>query len=165
MPNTIDGRGIIEEYTKNRMSTRPEFYSGRGAITSDLNSPLLEMIYGGVKKEFGDEAAAKFVQFIYDFGKLSATAFLNAFYDFIDAGCNYTPRGHSSKDDVDLGPDQDGREIIGMATIFGAMLGNTDRDETESIRGEFLWKHPEEYKVDQKREKSKRGVTVFGNHY
>ena len=43
------------------MSTRPEFFSGRGATTSDLNYETLTGIHDGIKKEFGDGAAKNFV--------------------------------------------------------------------------------------------------------
>jgi len=142
------------------MSARPEFYSGRGAIVTDLDSVNLEMIYDGVKNEYGNEAAGRFVQFVYDLEKLSATAFLNAFYQFVSQGCNYKAKPHRKADDVDVGPDNGGRLATGMATIAGVMFGSSDRDETEQIRGPFLRKHDQEYKIDPKRQRPT--VTCWG---
>lgn len=153
----MDGREIISTYTKNKMSIRPEFFAGRGATTSDLNSELLELIYGGVKKEFGDEAAANFVQFVYDQDKLAATLFLNAFYfEFVGNNCKWTPRTveHNLVDELDCGPDNGNRLATGMAAIAGVLGGQVNRDQTEQIRGDFLWRHKEEYKPDPKREKA-----------
>jgi hypothetical protein len=144
--NAINGHMIISQYTQNRMSTRPEFYSGRGATTSDLNSSLLELIYAGVKQEAGDEAAANFVQFVCDFDKLAATTFLNEFYAFCDCGCTYTPRKHSAIDELDPGPDNDSRDVVGLGMMMSAMSGMMDRDETESIRNAFLANHRSEFK-------------------
>ena len=35
------------------MSTRPEYYSGRGATTTDLNSDQLKLIYNAIEKNEG----------------------------------------------------------------------------------------------------------------
>jgi hypothetical protein len=137
------------------MSPRPEYYSGRGAICCDLNSELLEMIYVGVKKEAGDEAAAAFVQFVYDFDKLSATAFLNEFYIFCARGYSSVPRTHTALDELDAGPDGPSQEIIGTVALFGALCGDMARDETESIRGSFIQKHRSECKQNKERERRK----------
>ena len=55
------------------MSARPEFYSGRGAISCDLNDKILEKVHKGVQREHGEEAAKQFVQMVADVPKLSAT--------------------------------------------------------------------------------------------
>ena len=44
------------------MSTRPEYYSGRGAILCDLNSDILQKIYLGIEKEFGKKAAKNYAK-------------------------------------------------------------------------------------------------------
>ena len=65
----------------NQMSTRPEYYSGRGAITCDLNGKMLEGIYQGIKKEYGVNAAKNFVKMINNIKVLSATTFLQELYN------------------------------------------------------------------------------------
>lgn len=142
---------LVAHYANGRLSTRPEFYSGRGAIQSDLNSGHLEMLYGGVLAEHGQPAAVQFVRFIADFPVLSATAFLNSFYAFLHNDCTYTPREHSEMDNIDVGPDNDQREFIGMISIFGALAGDSKRDETEMIRGQFLQSHHDCLTSDQQK--------------
>ena len=163
--NGISGQSIIAKYTENRMSIRPEFYSGRGAIIGDLNSGLLEMIYQGVKQEYGDKAAAHFVQFVYDQKKLSATGFMNAFYVFVDYNnCEWKPQTveHKAMDDVDVGPDNGHRLDIGVATMIGVFSHQTERDETEAIRAEFLMRHGNEFKPDPNRKMV--GNMRYGKH-
>ena len=157
----IDGVAIVCKYTQNRMSTRPEYYSGRGAIRGDLNSELLEMIYDGVKAEAGDEAAAAFVQFVYDFDKLSATAFLAEFYRFCDRGCVNIPRKHNALDELDVGPAGPGQEIIGTIALFGALCGDMSRDETESIRGPFIQRHRREVTPNKQKERREYKESFF----
>ena len=65
----------------NRMSTRPEYYSGRGATTSDLNDQILFGIHKDLKKDFGEDAGNGFVKMIDGIKVLSATAFLNGLYE------------------------------------------------------------------------------------
>lgn len=144
------GRQIIVDYTG--MSPRPEYYAGRGATTSDLDSRLLELIYCGVKKEFGDEAATNFVQFVYDQVKLAATSFLNNFYTFVANDCKWTPRSHSVADEMDVGPDDGGRLTIGSAAMVNALSGQINRDQTEQISAGFLWRHIKEYTPDPARQ-------------
>lgn len=72
---------ILREYGKDKISTRPEFYSGRGNTTSDLNSEILETIYTGVQKEIGDKAAKSFVKMVGEMvHDASATTFLTSLY-------------------------------------------------------------------------------------
>ena len=153
MAETISGEELIIKYGKGRLSPRPEYYSGRGATLSDLNSDMLEMVYEGVKAEAGDEAAKQFVQLVADFDKLSATAFLNDFYGFWYRGCVHVSRKHSTMDELDVGPDDGHREVVGMGAMLSAMSGMIDCDETSSIRGPFLQKHRGEYKRSEKEER------------
>jgi hypothetical protein len=164
MTKIINGYAIISQYTKNRMSPRPEYYSGRGAVRSDLNSDLLELIYAGVKQEAGDEAAANFVQFVCDFDKLAATTFLNEFYAFCNCGCVYVPRKHSAIDELDPGPDNGSRDVVGFGMMMSAMSGMMDRDETESIRNAFLAQHRGEFKPRPGR-MSKHGFVCSNGDY
>lgn len=58
------------------MSTRPEFYSARGATTTDLNSEKLERIYQAVLTHVGKDAGKAFVRMVASIRTLSATEFL-----------------------------------------------------------------------------------------
>ena len=89
------------------MSARPEFYSGYGIDTGNLNSNKLERIHEGIKKYYGDREAKEFVKFVTKIPVMSATVFLTNLYDFVRNGFNSnkvtfdesdiaTPRGEGS---------------------------------------------------------------------
>lgn len=142
----LTAHAIVGTYTKNRMSSRPEFYSGRGAILTDLNSELLEMIYDGIRREIGEAAAKNFVQMVADIDVLSATLFLNSLYGLEANGWKWKKRSKLSKtskatDHVDIGPDDGHRFAIGMATIGSWLGGGSERNETPMISSDFLEKH------------------------
>lgn len=162
MTRPIDGYDIIRDHTN--MSLRPECYSGRGATTGDLNSEILEKIHGRLKRGWGDKVAANFVQFIYDFDKLSATAFLNAFYQFCANGGEYETRPQTAADHIDVGPDmEDGRREFGAAIgMFAHLGGGNERDDTEAIRDPFLWRHRDEYTPDPEKEGKKTRHIYYG---
>ena len=67
---------LKEIIRNNNMSTRPEYYSGRGATISDLNEKILFGIHKDLKKEFGESAGNGFVKMVNGIKVLSATAFL-----------------------------------------------------------------------------------------
>jgi len=125
------------------MSTRPEFYSGRGAIACDLNDKILEKTYQGIKKEHGEDAAEQFAQMVADVPKLSATDFLLTLYRLEGRGWKWDKRMLGDENGVDVGPDYGNgtRESIAMATIGNVIGGMSKRDETSYIRGEFLRRH------------------------
>ena len=125
------------------MSNRPEYYSGRGAILSDLNDQILERAYKVVKREHGEEAAKQYAQMVADIPKLSATDFLLTFYRLEGNDWKWDKRILGNEKGIDVGPDRgDGsREAVAFATIAGALFGDSSRDETEHIRGEFLRRH------------------------
>ena len=134
---------IVQTSTKRRMSGRPEYYSGRGATLSDLNSELLQMIWKGVKKEIGKKAAAAFAEMVADIDVLSATCFLNTLYALEVQGWVWKkPNGcQGDMDHIDVGPEGEGRLAVGMASIAAWMGGGSNRDDTLMIRGGFLAKH------------------------
>ncbi len=139
----MSAHAIVGTYTKNRMSSRPEYYSGRGAILSDLNSELLEMIHEGIRREIGEKAAKNFVQMVADIDALSATFFLNSLYGLEASGWKWKKRSKKAEalDHVDVGPDSPARFGIGMATLGSWMFGGSERNETAQISSDFLEKH------------------------
>jgi hypothetical protein len=146
----LDARQIVMEAN---MSARPEFYSGRGAISDDLNSKILEKVYQGVQREHGEKAAKQFAQMVADIPSLSATDFLLTLYRLESNNWKWNKKMLGNEKGIDVGPDygDGGREAIGMATIANILGGSLDRDETSYIRGEFLRNHniegPKEYKM------------------
>ena len=122
----------------NKMSTRPEFYSGRGAITCDLNSEILEGIFQAIKKEYGTQPSKNFVKMVSDIKVLSATAFLEELYELFSNNWKYRKkRSHSSG--VVVPKNENGEYDLagGMFGMMNAMLNN--RDETDRIKGQFLY--------------------------
>lgn len=124
------------------MSARPEFYSGRGATTCDLNDTKLEKIYQGVQREYGNKAAQQFAQMVADIPKLSATDFLLTLYtlEARDWKWNKKLLGNEKGIYVDGRTDKE-KMGVGLATIGGVLFGDHLRDETHSIRREFLRRH------------------------
>jgi hypothetical protein len=131
---------FLREYAP-RLGTRPEYFSGRGATLSDLNSDILEGIYQGLLEVIGKTAAKNFVVLVARFSSLSATAFLNDFIQWYSNGCNEYQTQATS--DVDLGPDDEGRFPVAFATMASMMFGN-QRDDTNQIRYSFLTNHQQE---------------------
>lgn len=123
--------------TTAKMSTRPEYYSGRGAIRSDLNGTILKTIFDSVKTDFGDEAANSFVEMVKGMKQLSATAFLNELYQLAQNDFIFTASvGFGT---MEIAKDKDGNYDMnhGMISMMSALTNL--RDETTSIRNEFLW--------------------------
>lgn len=142
MDQKMGAKRIVESYTKGRMSGRPEYYSGRGAILSDLNSELLEAIFQGIKKEIGDDAAESFVGMVASIDRLSATFFLNSLYALEANGWKWVLAGDSkASDHIDVGPDDDGRVAVGFASMASWMGGGSERNETFMISSDFLTAH------------------------
>jgi hypothetical protein len=130
----------------NKMSTRPEYYSGRGAITCDLNGNMLEGIYQGIKKEFGDIPAKNFVKMVADTKVLSATTFLEELYMLFGNDWKYRNKPKSQQaNGISIPKNENGEyddrsAMSGMLGMFAAM-GNNGRDETPEIKNYFLSKH------------------------
>lgn len=150
MPMTA--REIISEYTKGRLCGRPEFYSGRGACRSDLNSDILEQLYQGILKEHGEKAAKQYALMVQAIDVLSATFFLNSLYALeSNKWILSKPKARTeAMDHIDVTPD-DGdmgkRVASGMAGVMAWTTGGAERDDTFMIRGEFLQKHGLEQKM------------------
>ena len=135
------------------MSDRPEFYSGRGAIASDLNDKILEKVYQGVQREYGEEAAKQFAQMVADVPKLSATDFLLTLYRLERQDWRWDKEMLGNEKGVYVdGKTVEAKMAVGFATIAGALYGDSSRNETRYIRGEFLRRHNinDNSKVDQR---------------
>jgi hypothetical protein len=135
---------LKEIIQNNRMSARPEYYSGRGATISDLNDQILEGIYQGIKKEYGDKPAENFVKMVEDITILSATTFLQELYDLFNCNWKYKKKKqHAIGITIqknENGEYDEGSITQGIVSIFSAIL-NSDRDDTNIIKGHFLRIH------------------------
>ncbi len=127
---------LKEIIRNNRMSTRPEYYSGRGATVSDLNEQILFDIHREIKKEFGVKAGIGFVKMVDGIKVMSATAFLNGLYELFENDWEYTNNQPSS---ISIPKDADGNynEAIGMISVMGAIF-SSGRDDTQQIKCRFL---------------------------
>ena len=128
----------------NRMSTRPEYYSGRGATRSDLDSGILEGIYQGIVKRFGKRAGNNYVKMVADIKVLSATTFLQELYQLQYNNWKYRNK-EKHGDGISVPKNKDGEYdetsmVSGMLGIFAAMSNNSI-DDTGSIRRDFLRSH------------------------
>jgi hypothetical protein len=157
MAQNLEGRMSAQQIVMEAgMSARPEFYSGRGAISSDLNDKILENVYQGVRREQGEEAAKQFAQMVADVPKLSATDFLLTLYRLEGLSWKWDKRVLGNERGMDVGPDRDdgSREAIARATIASVLSGMSDIDETSYIRGEFLRRHEIQVPKSDKRTNS-----------
>lgn len=141
------------------MSRRPEFYSGRGATTSDLNSNTLFNIHDAIEKEYGKSAAKNFVNMIDDIKVLSATTFLTELYDLYHANWKYKKKRQSAPG-VSVPKDKDGNDNVALG-VFGVMesMFASERDQTAEIKNWFLYR-----KLTSKR-KSKQNRTITCSWY
>jgi hypothetical protein len=121
------------------MSSRPEFYSGRGAILCDLNSEHLSKIHQLIQKGHGDEAAENFVKMVANMKDLAASNFLTCFYFLESRGWEYTGFQSDLSGGIAVAKDREGNYDVasGMIGMVNA-LHSLGRDETEAIRGPFL---------------------------
>lgn len=123
------------------MSSRPEYYSGRGAMTCDLNSNQLLRIHGLIQREYGNDAAKNFVEMVANMRDLAVSNFLTCLYHLESRNWKYT--GFQS--DLPAGIAVE-KHADGSYNLESGMLGITEaiysgnRNETEFIRGPFLRK-------------------------
>lgn len=143
---------IVYHYCQGRLSGRPEYYSGRGATSGDLNGDHLGALYKGIKIEHGDEAAKAFVQMVFDTPVLSATAFLHNLYALEANGWKpiRLAKKPGSIDHFDLGDDREGREVMSMVSMGSWLGGGSERDDTISICFHFLNDHRAEITASKK---------------
>jgi hypothetical protein len=147
----------------NNMSTRPEYYSGRGATLTDLNGNILEGIYKGIEKDFGVKAAKNFVKMVADIKVLSATTFLEELYSLFNSNWKYLVRKkHASGISIPKNKDGEYDETSAISGMFGLMAAMTSggRDDTMSIKGHFLSTHG--VKPDKMKYDAKNGMSIWG---
>ncbi len=139
---------FIRENIRN-LSTRPDYYSGRRASTSDLTTEMLHKLYLFIKTEGGDEAAKNYVQMIADLKDMMATRFLESLYNL--AWSNWKWKKGLSGSTVAAEKDNEMSMIIGLMSV----MGSTDNElygMTDSIREPFLKSRmsKEDYEARQK---------------
>jgi hypothetical protein len=118
------------------MSTRPEYYSGRGATSSDLSSSSLEKLYKSIKKNAGADAAKAYEKMVMAIPVLSATDFLITLKRLVANAFVWDPSLVSGQKGIHV--EDEGNAIGTFLSVFGGMH---NRDETEFIRGPFARAH------------------------
>lgn len=119
-----------------KMSTRPEYYSGRGATMSDLTGEILFKIHNRIQEDFGARPGKAFVKLVESIKVLSATAFLNGLYDLYRNNWKL-PKQQPSGISVQKNEDGSYNEAHGMVGITSALF-YCDRDDTQRIKSHFL---------------------------
>lgn len=127
---------LKEIIRKNGMSARPEYYSGRGATTCDLNSDMLFCIHKDIIDTFGEKAGKGFVDMVNGIKVISATAFLNGLYELFHNAWEYNDLQPQT---ISIQKDQDGNydHNIGMVGIMETLF-SSGRDDTNTIKSIFL---------------------------
>ncbi len=119
------------------MSTRPAFYSGRGATSSDLSSEKLFRVNTAIRNNRGEDASKAFVAMIAAIPVLSATDFLIALSALEQNDWKWDVRLLGSQNGV-YATDRD----EALATVLTVAAGRREQhDETVSIRAAFLRHH------------------------
>lgn len=117
------------------MSDRPEFYSGRGATTSDLTSEKLERIHAAIKTNVNEAASDAFIKMVIAIPSLSATDFLLTLARL---------ERHSWMWNKKLLGSEEGRYATDFASALGTVaetLSGRRQDDTVNIRFFFLARH------------------------
>jgi hypothetical protein len=124
------------------MSGRPEYFSGRGAITSDLNYDILQKIYKKIEENLGKGASKNFVRMVRDIPKLSATDFLCTLYMLEGNNWKWDKKllGNQNGIYIDGNTDEE-KQVSGMMGVIGVLSHQNERDETHYIRDQFLFEH------------------------
>jgi hypothetical protein len=124
------------------MSTRPEYFSGRGATLADLDSEILQKIYQGIIDTFGTKAAKSFVDMVAKIKVLSATTFLEELYLL---QINNWKLDKTKKDEFGVSvpkKENDDWDInMGMIGMMNALSSGGGPGQTSQIRSGFLRTH------------------------
>lgn len=130
---------LKEILRNNRMSSRPEYFSGRGATLSDLDSKILEGIYQAILKEYGELAGKGFISMVDGIEVMSATTFIQELYKLYYSGWEY--KSEKDESGIAIGKDEDGNYdlVNGMIGMCDHMFKHND--QTPQIKGRFLRLH------------------------
>ena len=118
------------------MSNNPDSYLGRGAIFHDFDGDKIFSIYKKIKEEVGISEANSFALMVGDSKNLSATNFLNDFYNLENNNWIYK---HPEKNDADLSINNPGQLVISFNNNKPNNSDDTD-DDTKYIKRTFFLK-------------------------
>jgi hypothetical protein len=153
----LDLQRLVHDWTKGRFVMDSGHYAGRLPTKSDLNSPILQSLYDGIKKELGVDAAKNFVRFVNKLDDLSASSFIVAFERFCAEGCKVVDIKQYGVDRNRVTGYGAAGEMQAFAVIAEA-LGGRKRSEDEirqisdDIKYQFILSHQKEIPSSEKRE-------------
>ena len=113
-----------------KMSSRPEYYSGRPAMICDFDGHKLFKIYTLIQKNIGEQAADNFVKMIENINDLSASNFLNHLYALEAHNWIYSPSA-TPKSENSVHTKANSRRLF--SSLYGLNC-----DDTDLIRNTFL---------------------------
>ena len=151
MKTKLDIASAIGRWTKNQFNFRASFYTGRGVNNGDLNSMMLEKIYQGLRVEVSQEVATNFAKFVDKLKDLSASAFIQAFEQFWEGGCqdtNFQQRTGTSNEITGHGHVRDFEAIALLGAALGGQRMNVEETERQSrfLKSTFIEIHRDEIK-------------------
>jgi len=119
------------------MSSRPAAYSGRGATTSDLNYERLKKMYLSFKEHYSIKIATDFVKLVNAIPVLSATALMNALYEWEQNNFDALPIQLNNGFAIAKNNDGGYNALHGIASVMAYAQGR-DRDDTLEIKRIFI---------------------------
>ncbi|XKT75288.1 MAG: hypothetical protein ACJKSS_00660 [Patescibacteria group bacterium UBA2103] len=135
---------------------RSGYYAGRPPSRGDINTAVLEGIYGGIKSEVGNSQARNFVIFVSNLEDMSGSSFVVALQNFLQSGCKSTGITQKASDRFAIDAHGDAAHVQAFGAIASA-LGSGVQGESEirraswNVKLEFLQKHWNEVPLDVRR--------------
>ena len=119
-------KSIYELCHRAGISSRPEYYSGRGENGGDLNDKHLTKLYKLIKDFKGEEAAKEFVTMVENTKELSATAFIRRLLILDQNDYKWDSKydvTQTENDDVEIDPDNILSTVATMASLMSGRRG------------------------------------------
>ena len=143
---------IIYDYCQGRLNPSPDYYEGHGNELRDLNSPILEMIYHGIKTEQGPNAAKAFVNMVKNLKDTNASSFLNELYRLEKKGWRWAEPVMKVRVATPIAAKEEGAQPVTaepVKRVVGEILnafrrGASSIGHDKAITGDFLAAHKEE---------------------
>jgi hypothetical protein len=141
----LDFDAAVRKWSNGRLCPRPGYYAGRGPLTCDLNSDMLEDLWKGIQENIGAEAARNFVMMVENLKDMSATAFLVSFQHYWHNKWRWDDRKQQPGDGSTLSGRGEELYIEGMCAVMSALADKRDtqaRDwQSDEIKRSFLVRH------------------------
>lgn len=149
---TKSAEDIIWDYCQGRLNPSPEYYEGHGNELRDLNSQILEMVYGGVLSEHGAGAAKAFVNMVKNLKDTSASRFLEELYRMERKGWRWgepVMKVRAQTVSADAPPSEKTEPRKAVKRTVGEILnafrrGASSVGHDKAITGDFLAAHKDE---------------------